>query len=122
MNKVRAHISVSLDGYVAGPNQSMENPLGEGGEGLHDWVVPLKAWREHAGMEGGEENVSSPVVTEEFGNVGAEIMGRGKFGPPSRGPWGMPSARASSSPRTIGGRRPSARSANAGPRSRSLRP
>ena len=88
MNKVRAHISVSLDGYVAGPNQSMENPLGEGGEGLHDWVVPLKAWREHAGMEGGEENVSSPVVTEEFGNVGAEIMGRGKFGPPSRGPWG----------------------------------
>ena len=88
MNKVRAHISVSLDGYVAGPNQSMENPLGEGGEGLHDWVVPLRAWREHAGMEGGEENVSSPVVTEEFGNVGAEIMGRGKFGPPSRGPWG----------------------------------
>ena len=65
MNKVRAHISVSLDGYVAGPNQSMENPLGEGGEGLHDWVVPLRAWREHAGMEGGEENVSSPVVRED---------------------------------------------------------
>jgi dihydrofolate reductase len=65
----------------------MENPLGEGGESLHDWVVKLKAWREAAGMEGGEENVSSPVVLEEKANVGAEIMGRGKFGPPSRGPW-----------------------------------
>jgi len=88
MSKVRVHISVSLDGYVAGPNQSMENPLGEGGERLHDWVVSLKAWREPSGMEGGEENASSPVVREEYANVGAEIMGRGKFGPPSRGPWG----------------------------------
>ncbi|HEY7463434.1 MAG TPA: dihydrofolate reductase family protein [Candidatus Limnocylindria bacterium] len=87
MSRVRSSISVSLDGYVAGPNQSMENPLGEGGESLHDWVVKLKAWREAAGMEGGEENVSSPVVLEEKANVGAEIMGRGKFGPPSRGPW-----------------------------------
>jgi len=88
MSKVRVHISVSLDGYVAGPNQSMENPLGEGGERLHDWVVQLKAWREPSGMEGGEENASSPVVREEYANVGAEIMGRGKFGAPSRGPWG----------------------------------
>jgi dihydrofolate reductase len=88
MSKVRAHISVSLDGYVAGPNQSMENPLGEGGEGLHDWLVALKAWREAAGMEGGEENANSPVVRDAFANVGAEIMGRGKFGPPSRGSWG----------------------------------
>jgi len=88
MSKVRVHISSSLDGYVAGPNQSMENPLGEGGESLHDWVVPLKAWREPSGMEGGEENASSPVVREEHGNVGAEIMGRGKFGPAGRGPWG----------------------------------
>jgi len=87
MSKVRAHITVSLDGYVAGPNQSMENPLGEGGESLHDWLVGLKQWREQAGMEGGEENVSSAVVAEEYANVGAEIMGRGKFGPPSRGPW-----------------------------------
>ena len=88
MSKVRAHISASLDGYVAGPNQSMEEPLGRGGERLHDWVVRLKAWREHAGMEGGEEDASSRVVEEEFANVGAEIMGRGKFGPPRRGPWG----------------------------------
>ncbi len=88
MSKVRAHISVSLDGYVAGPNQSMENPLGEGGESLHDWLVALKAWREASSLEGGEENASSPVVREERANVGAEIMGRGKFGPPSRGSWG----------------------------------
>ena len=88
MGNVRVHISTSLDGYVAGPNQTMENPLGEGGERLHDWLVALKAWREPAGMEGGEENANSPVVREAFANVGAEVMGRGKFGPPGRGPWG----------------------------------
>ena len=88
MSKVRVHISASLDGYVAGPNQSQEEPLGEGGEGLHDWVTRLKAWREAAGMEGGEENDSTPVVEESHANVGAEIMGRGKFGPATRGPWG----------------------------------
>jgi dihydrofolate reductase len=88
MSKVRTSISVSLDGYVAGPNQSIEEPLGRGGERLHDWVVALKAWREASGMQGGEENASTPVVEAEYANVGAEIMGRGKFGPPSRGPWG----------------------------------
>ena len=88
MSKVRVHISASLDGYVAGPNQSMEEPLGEGGERLHDWLIALKEWREQAGWEGGEQNVSSPVAREAFANVGAEIMGRGKFGPPGRGPWG----------------------------------
>jgi dihydrofolate reductase len=88
MSKVRVHISASLDGYVAGPNQTMEEPLGEGGEGLHDWLVALKEWREASGMRGGEENANTAVVREAFGNVGAEIMGRGKFGPPSRGPWG----------------------------------
>jgi dihydrofolate reductase len=88
MSKVRVHISTSLDGYVAGPNQSMEDPLGEGGEGLHDWLVALKSWREGAGMEGGVENVSDSVFAEVLENVGAEIMGRGKFGPPSRGSWG----------------------------------
>ena len=87
MSKTRAYISVSLDGYVAGPHETVEQPLGEGGESLHDWVVVLKAWREAQGMEGGEENVSSAVVAEDNANVGAEIMGRGKFGPPIRGPW-----------------------------------
>lgn len=88
MGTTRAHISVSLDGYVAGPNESMENPLGEGGERLHDWLVELRSWREQAGMEGGVENVSNDVFAETTDNVGAEIMGRGKFGPPQRGPWG----------------------------------
>ena len=88
MSKVRAHISVSLDGYVAGPNQTLEHPLGEGGERLHDWVVVLKSWREEHGMEGGEENANDALLREVNANVGAEIMGRGKFGPPSRGPWG----------------------------------
>ena len=88
MSKTRAYISVSLDGYVAGPNETMEEPLGENGERLHDWVVKLRSWRELQGMEGGEENASSSVVAEDNANVGAEIMGRGKFGPPSRGPWG----------------------------------
>jgi hypothetical protein len=82
MTKVRVHISMSLDGYVAGPNQSEQNPLGEGGEQLHDWVTRLKAWRKPHGMEGGEDNVSSAIVQEEKDNVGAEIMGRGMFGPP----------------------------------------
>jgi dihydrofolate reductase len=86
MSKVRADISVSLDGYVAGPNQTMEEPLGENGERLHDWLVALKGWRERQGMEGGEDNESSAVFDETTANVGAEIMGRGKFGPASRGP------------------------------------
>ena len=88
MSKVRVHISTSLDGYVAGPNQSQEAPLGEGGESLHDWLVELKAWREGAGMEGGDENVSNDVFEEALDNVGVEIMGRGKFGPAYRGEWG----------------------------------
>lgn len=88
MSKVRSHIAVSLDGYVAGPNQSEDHPLGDGGEGLHDWVIALKAWREPHGMEGGEVNASSAIIEEADANVGGEIMGRGKFGPPGGGPWG----------------------------------
>jgi dihydrofolate reductase len=87
MSKVRTHISVSADGYVAGPNQSHENPLGEGGESLHDWMLELRAWREPHGNEGGIENASTPIFEEARANVGAEIMGRGKFGPPEGGPW-----------------------------------
>jgi dihydrofolate reductase len=87
MSRVRVHISVSADGYVAGPNQSEENPLGEAGERLHDWVVALRAWRAPHGLEGGEVNASNAVVEEAQANVGAEIMGRGKFGG-GPGPWG----------------------------------
>jgi dihydrofolate reductase len=88
MSNVRAEISISLDGYGAGPNESHETPLGEGGEGLHEWVVGLQAWRAEHGMEGGEVNVSSEMLEEARADVGAEIMGRGKFGPPEGGPWG----------------------------------
>lgn len=88
MSKVRADISVSVDGYVAGPNQSMENPLGDGGEGLHEWVVPLDAWRRAHGKEGGEVNASTQVMEERQANVGAGIMGRNMFfGGGRTGPW-----------------------------------
>ena len=88
MSKLRCHISISLDGFVAGPNQSEENPLGEGGEGLHEWVVALSAWREAHGKQGGEVNESSPVQAESVENIGAAIMGRNMFGPIGGGDWG----------------------------------
>ena len=56
MSRLRFQISVSLDGFAAGPNQSEENPLGEGGEDLHEWVIKLKAWRGPHGRAGGEVN------------------------------------------------------------------
>jgi dihydrofolate reductase len=88
MNKPRCHISISADGFVAGPNQSEENPLGEGGERLHDWVVSLAAWREAHDMQGGEVNASTPIVEENLENVGAGVMGRNMFGPVGGGDWG----------------------------------
>jgi dihydrofolate reductase len=80
MSKLRFRISMSLDGFVAGPNQSVENPLGIGGMRLHEWVIPLAVWRTTHGMPGGEENESSRVVEESMSNVGATIMGRNMFG------------------------------------------
>src|SRR4051794_2864900 len=77
---------MSLDGYVAGPNQSEENPLGEGGEQLHEWAFALEAWRRPHGYDGGEVNASSAVMEEAFENVGAIIMGRNMFGG-GPGPW-----------------------------------
>ena len=83
---LKFEISISLDGYVAGPNQSEEHPLGEGGEQLHDWVIKLAAWRESHGYEGGEVNASSPLLEESQQGVGAVIMGRNMFGG-GPGPW-----------------------------------
>jgi dihydrofolate reductase len=88
MSKLRCHISISADGFVAGPNQSEKNPLGEGGERLHDWVVELDAWREAHDREGGETNASTPVMEESLANVGAGVMGRNMFGPIGGGDWG----------------------------------
>jgi dihydrofolate reductase len=86
MSKIRFQLSVSLDGYVAGPDQSEDNPLGVGGEDLHEWIVELEAWRKMHGMEGGEVNASTPVVEELQSNVGATVMGRNMFGG-GPGPW-----------------------------------
>ncbi|MET0305022.1 MAG: dihydrofolate reductase family protein [Solirubrobacterales bacterium] len=86
MPMLRFEISISLDGYVAGPNQSEENPLGEGGEQLHEWVVKLAVWRESHGREGGEVTASTPLMEESLSGVGAVIMGRNMFGG-GPGPW-----------------------------------
>jgi dihydrofolate reductase len=87
MSKLRCHISVSADGFVAGPNQSQENPLGEGGESLHDWVVGLAAWREAHEKQGGDVNASTQVFEESRANLGAAVMGRNMFGPIGGGAW-----------------------------------
>jgi hypothetical protein len=80
VSKLRLQISTSVDGYVAGPNQSEENPLGEGGEQLHEWAFELAAWREPHGRPGGEVNASSAIVESSLRNTGATIMGRNMFG------------------------------------------
>lgn len=86
MTIVRLQITMSLDGYVAGPNQSLEHPLGERGEDLHQWAFAARAFREMHGMEGGEPGPDSDVITEAFQNVGAYILGRNMFGG-GPGPW-----------------------------------
>ncbi|HKN58793.1 MAG TPA: dihydrofolate reductase family protein, partial [Gemmatimonadaceae bacterium] len=86
MSKTRITITMSLDGYVAGPNQSVKEPLGVGGEALHDWAVKLAAFNELQGKKGGEVNANSAIFQEMFENVGAVIMGRNMFGG-GPGPW-----------------------------------
>jgi dihydrofolate reductase len=78
---------MSLDGFAAGPSQSVDDPLGIGGMRLHEWVFPLASWRAMHGLEGGEVNESSPVVEESLANIGATVMGRNMFGG-HPGPWG----------------------------------
>lgn len=86
MVRLRFRIAMSLDGYTAGPRQSVENPLGIGGTRLHEWAYPLAAWRRPQGLKGGKVNQSTPVIEELLANVGATIMGRNMFaGHP--GPW-----------------------------------
>jgi dihydrofolate reductase len=81
-----ADISISLDGFVAGPDPSLDDPLGQGGEQLHEWVVGLKAWREPHGMEGGEDNSDSEPFARTVSRTGATIMGRRMFSG-GAGPW-----------------------------------
>jgi dihydrofolate reductase len=85
MSSVTSNISISLDGFIAGPNQSKENPLGEGGEQLHEWAFKTDAWQRQHGRERGEHNADAEVIEEVTRNVGAYIMGRRMFG--GDGPW-----------------------------------
>jgi dihydrofolate reductase len=87
MSQVTAEISISLDGYVAGANQSMDNPLGEGGERLHEWVIATRSWRARHDKEGGETGPDDEAAAWFGPGVGAYIMGRNMFGPPEGGEW-----------------------------------
>src|SRR3954469_16229745 len=86
MTQLILDISMSLDGYVAGPEPSLEDPLGRGGERLHDWVIGNRAWREPHGMDGGESTVVSELIDEYVARQGATIMGRRMFSG-GAGPW-----------------------------------
>jgi dihydrofolate reductase len=86
LGKLILDISVSLDGFVAGPNQTLDEPLGRGGEGLHEWGVVLRAWRETHGLSGGETNPDSEIMEEALRNTGATVMGRRMYSG-GEGPW-----------------------------------
>ena len=86
MSRLRLKISMSLDGFVAGPSQSVENPLGIGGMRLHEWFFGLAGARAQFGLDGGEVNESAAVVEESLANIGATVMGRNMFGG-HPGPW-----------------------------------
>lgn len=87
MQKLRVHnVAISLDGYAAGPDQSIDNPLGVGGTRLHEWAFATRSFRKVHGMEGGEEGMDDDFIARGDQNVGATIMGRNMFGP-IRGPW-----------------------------------
>jgi dihydrofolate reductase len=83
---VVAELSVSLDGFVAGPETSLEDPLGKGGMELHEWAFRLAAWRKPHGLEGGEVDVDSALIEEELVATGAVVMGRKMF-TGGTGPW-----------------------------------
>lgn len=86
MSVVTADISVSLDGFVAGPDPTLEEPLGKNGERLHQWVVATQPWREAHGLSGGETGPDAEVMAEALGKAGATIMGRRMFSG-GAGPW-----------------------------------
>jgi dihydrofolate reductase len=92
MGKLAVDISVSLDGFVAGPNPTLERPLGDGGDGLHEWAFALESWRKPHGLPGGETNASTKVIEETLEATGAVVMGRRMFSG-GEGPWeGDPNA------------------------------
>ena len=88
MARLRVHnFAISLDGYGAGPDQTQENPLGIGGEDLHEWIFATRFWGEMTGQPGGEEGVDNDFLVAGVAGIGATIMGRNMFGP-IRGDWG----------------------------------
>jgi dihydrofolate reductase len=86
MSKVFAEISISLDGFIAGPKPTLKDPLGQGGEQLHEWVLKTAAWRKPHGKSGGETGPDGDTFEESIANTGAVIMGRKMFSGGS-GPW-----------------------------------
>jgi len=87
MAKLRvAAFTISLDGYGAGPNQSLEQPLGAGGEELHGWLIPTRTFQQTHGDGEGATGVNDAFAARSFENIGAWILGRNMFAP-SRGPW-----------------------------------
>jgi dihydrofolate reductase len=86
MGKLAVDISMSLDGFVAGPNPTLERPLGDGGDGLHEWAFALESWRKPHGLPGGETNASTKVIEETLEATGAVVMGRRMFSG-GEGPW-----------------------------------
>jgi len=88
VSRLRIHnLTVSLDGYVAGPGQNLEHPLGRGGERLHDWAFATRTFRAMHGMDGGATGIDDDFAAAGTAGIGATIMGRNMFGP-IRGPWG----------------------------------
>jgi len=87
MSKFSVHcFSISLDGYGAGPDQDLDNPLGVGGPALHEWVFGTRTFRQMHGKDGGITGIDDDFVARGFHNIGAWIIGRNMFGP-VRGPW-----------------------------------
>ncbi len=97
MTKVIADLSISLDGFVAGPDQSQQDPLGIGGMQLHEWALKAMSWRQEHGREGGEDSADSKLIAALRARIGAGIMGRKMYSggsggweddPNPRGWWG----------------------------------
>jgi dihydrofolate reductase len=87
MPKLRVHaFAISIDGYGAGPAQSRTNPLGVGGEALHEWMFPTRTFQRMVGKDGGSTGIDEEFTARGFENIGAWILGRNMFGP-VRGPW-----------------------------------
>lgn len=105
MSTVFVDVGMSLDGFIAGPNGAPDNPLGDGGTRIHEWVFQMRAWRESQGMDGGETNQSNALVEETISRAGAYVMGRrmfdeGEHNWPDPPPFGAPVFVLTSQPRT----------------------